>query len=70
MNCSENDNGDKTVKINEPRCEKTGFLHMRKNKDADQLRGNRDADQAFVFATRIVLLVTSPLLPQSEISSV
>ena len=24
------------------------------NKDADQLRGNREADHAFVFATRIV----------------
>ena len=24
-----------------------------KNKDADQLRGNREADQRFVFATRI-----------------
>ena len=24
------------------------------NKDADQLRGNREADQRFVFATRIV----------------
>ena len=25
--------------------EKTGFLHMRKKKDADQLRGNREANQ-------------------------
>ena len=27
------------------------------NKDADQLRGNREADHAFVFATRIVHLL-------------
>ena len=40
--------------IIEPGHEKTGFLHMR-NKDADQLCGNREADQrAFVFATWIV----------------
>ena len=30
-----------------------GFLDMR-NKDADQLRGNPEADHAFVSATRIV----------------
>ena len=42
----------------EPRREKTFFLHMRKNKDADQLRGNREGFavtakliSAFVFAT-------------------
>ena len=33
---------------NEPRCEKTGFLHMRK-KDADQLRSNCAADQRLCF---------------------
>ena len=27
------------------------------NKGADQLRGNREADHAFVFATRIVLFL-------------
>ena len=32
-----------TVFLIEPRYEKTGFLHVRK-KDADQLRGNREAD--------------------------
>ena len=38
----------------EPRCEKTGFC-MCENKDADQLRGDREADlSAFVFAIRIV----------------
>ena len=36
------------------------------NKDADQLRGNRDADQrlCFRYTDRII-----PLLPKSEISS-
>ena len=33
----------------EPRCEKIGFLNMRK-KDADQLRGNREADQRLFFS--------------------
>ena len=33
----------------EPRYEKTSFLHMRKNKDADQLRGNHEADQRLCF---------------------
>ena len=33
----------------EPRREKTVFLHIRKNKDADQLRGNREADQRLCF---------------------
>ena len=38
--------------VNEQRHEKTTVLHMRKQKDADQLRGNREADQcAFVFPT-------------------
>ena len=32
----------------EPRCEKPGFLNMRK-KDADQLRGNSEADQRLCF---------------------
>ena len=36
--------------IFEPRCEKTGFLHMQKKK-ADQLRGDRKLISAFVFAT-------------------
>ena len=31
-------------------CEKTGFLHMQKNKDADQLCGNREADQRLCFS--------------------
>ena len=33
---------------NEPRSEKTGFL-ICENKDADQLRGNRKADQRLCF---------------------
>ena len=37
------------------------------NKDADQLRGNREADfSVFVFATQIVQFL---LYPKSEISS-
>ena len=35
----------------EPCHEKTNVLHMRKHKDTDQLRGNREADQSLVFAT-------------------
>ena len=37
----------------EPPHEKTTICRG-ENKDADQLRGNREADHAFVFATRIV----------------
>ena len=40
--------------IFEPRCEKTGFLHICENKDVDQLRRN--------FTD-----ITIPLLPNSEI---
>ena len=36
------------VPSNEPCYEKTGFLHMQ-NKDADQLRGNHEADQRLCF---------------------
>ena len=39
----------------EPPHEKTNNLHMRKKKDADQLRGNREADQRLCF--RIVRFV-------------
>ena len=60
--------------IYEPCYEKTGFLHMRKNKDADQLRGNREdqlrgyreADQRLCFRYTDS---TIPLLSKSEISS-
>ena len=55
----------------EPYREKTGFLHMRKicickNKDADQLRGNREADQRLCFRYTDICS-TIPLLPKSEI---
>ena len=33
----------------EPRYEENGFLPMRKKKYADQLRGNREADQRLCF---------------------
>ena len=36
-------------RLYEPRYEKTGFLHICENKDADQLRGNREADQRLCF---------------------
>ena len=49
-----------------PRREKTGFLHMLKNKDADQLRGNREADQRLCFRYTDSKI---PLLPKSKISS-
>ena len=51
---------------NEPRREKTGFLHMPKNKDADQLHGYPEADQGLCFRYTDS---TIPLLPTSEISS-
>ena len=38
------------------------------NKDADQLRGNREADHAFVFATRIVQFLFY-LYPKFQASS-
>ena len=49
----------------EPRREKTDFLHLR-NKDADQLRGNPEADQRLCFRYTDN---TIPVLPKSEISS-
>ena len=36
------------AEIYEPRCEKTGFC-ICENKDADQLRGNREADHCLCF---------------------
>ena len=33
----------------EPRCEKTSLFAFAKNKDADQLRDNREADQRLCF---------------------
>ena len=49
----------------EPLHEKTNILHMR-NKDADQLRGNREADQRLCFRYTDS---TISLLPKCEISS-
>ena len=53
------------IKLFEPRREKTGFF-ICENKDADQLRGNREADQCLCFRYTDS---TIPLLPKSEISS-
>ena len=50
----------------EPRNEKTGFLHICENKEADQLRGNREADHRLCFR---YIDSTIPLLRKSEISS-
>ena len=44
----------------EPRREKTGFLHMRKQIGADQFRGHREADQCLCFRYTDS---TIPLLP-------
>ena len=55
-----------TKNITEPRREKTGFLHVCENKDADQLRSNREADQRLCFR---YMDSTIPLLPKHEISS-
>ena len=48
----------------EPRREKTSFLC--ENKGADQLRGDREADQRLCFRYTDI---TIPVLPKSEISS-
>ena len=50
----------------EPRYEKTGFLHICENKDADQLRGDREADQRLCSC---YMGSTISLLSKSEISS-
>ena len=42
-------------------------FYICENKDADQLRSNREADQRLCF--RYIVDSTIPLLPQSEISS-
>ena len=55
-----------TYQSSELRREKTGFLHICENKDADQLRGNREADQRLCFRFTDS---TIPLLSKSEISS-
>ena len=51
--------------LNEPLVRKPAFC-ICKNKDADQLRGNHEADQRLCFR---YLDSTIPLLPKSEISS-
>ena len=51
--------------VNEPRHEKTGFLHMRKQRRRS-VRGNREADQRLCFHYKDS---TIPLLPTSENSS-
>ena len=43
------------------RFEETGFLHMGKNKDSDQLCGSRKADQHLCFR---IIDSTKPLLPK------
>ena len=43
------------------------YFKVCENKDADQLRGNREADQRLCFCYRDS---TVPLLPKSEISSI
>ena len=52
-------------KVYEPPREKTYNLHMQ-NKDADQLRGDREADQCLCFRYTDS---TCPILLKSEISS-
>ena len=47
--------------VSKPRSEKTGFC-IGENKDADQLRGNRVADQRLCFH---YLDSTIPILPRS-----
>ena len=59
--------GAGSVLTSEPRYEKTVFC-ICENKDADQLRSNRIADQRLCFRY-MVSTCTIPLLPKSEISS-
>ena len=54
-----------SILLYEPHREKTGFCKC-DNKDADQLRGNREADQRLCFR---YMDSTIPLLSKSEISS-
>ena len=56
----------KCLTSNEPCHEKTVFLHICENKDADQLRGNREADQRLCFP---YIGSKIPLLSKYEISS-
>ena len=60
---------DRQRKLNpkafEPRHEKTGFC-ICENKDADQIRGNREADQRLSFR---YMYSAIPLLSKSELSS-
>ena len=55
----------KSLKGIEPRYEKTGFC-ICENKDADKLRGDREADQRRCFR---YIDSAIPLLPKSQISS-
>ena len=47
-------------------CVRNPTFYICENKDADQLRGNREADQRLCFS---YLDSTIPLLPKSKISS-
>ena len=58
--------GQRTLLKIEPRHEKTVFFCIYENKDADQLRGNREADQRLCFC---YIDRTIPQLSKSEISS-
>ena len=53
------------LKIFEPRREKTGFLHMRKQRRRSASRLHREADQRLWFRFTDS---TIPLLPKSNIS--
>ena len=55
-----------TPKSFELRHEKTNVFHIYENKDADQLRGSREADQRLCFR---YIDKAIPLLSKSEISS-
>ena len=57
---------EEKMSLNEPRREKTVFFCICENKDADQLRGNREADQRFCFRYTDS---TISLLPKSGIPS-
>ena len=52
------------ISTNEPPREKTNNMHICENKDADQLRGNREADQRLCFRhsdSKLSLLLISEI---------
>ena len=60
------------IALYEPRREKTGYFCICENKDADQLRGNREADQrlCFRYTNNTILLLSKSEISSLKLSSV